>query len=71
MAEGKTRLQFEVPNNVVAEMEALKILSGATTRAEVFRSALKLYAWYLRNRIRGVEIFARETDSNEKTYPPF
>ena len=60
----KQRLQFDVTPDTLAAIEDLKRESGATTRAEVFRKALKLYALTLKRIAEGYELQFKK-DSGE------
>jgi hypothetical protein len=41
----KTRLQFDFSNEALGQLDDLKGATGATTRAEVIRQALRLLQW--------------------------
>jgi metal-responsive CopG/Arc/MetJ family transcriptional regulator len=41
----KTRLQFDFSDESLGQLDELKCATGATTRAEVIRQALRLLQW--------------------------
>ncbi len=43
----KIRVQFEFVPEAYARLEALKLATDASTRAEVVRNALRLYEWFV------------------------
>jgi len=43
----KERLQFDFTPDALERLDALKDKSGAASRAEVVRSALRLYEWFI------------------------
>jgi hypothetical protein len=43
----KVRVQFEFTPEALARLEALKLVTDASTRAEVVRNALRLYEWFV------------------------
>lgn len=49
----KTRLQFDVNETQLAELDELKGDAGAASRAEVVRDALRLYRWVIDKRRDG------------------
>ena len=56
----KQRLQFDVTHDTLREIDTLKEKLGATTRAELFREALKILAWYHGKRSKGFVIQAKK-----------
>ena len=42
----KQRVQFDFTPEALKSMDEIKNRTGATTRAEVVRSAIKLYDWF-------------------------
>ena len=69
MSNQKLRIQFELTPKAARELEDLQKKADATTRAEVIRNALRLYAWFLDQKARGAEILVREGDK-ESIQPP-
>lgn len=43
----KERLQFDFTSEAVTRLDNLRELSGASSRAEVVRNALRLYEWFM------------------------
>ena len=43
----KIRVQFEFTPDAAARLEALKLVTDASTKAEVVRNALRLYEWFV------------------------
>jgi metal-responsive CopG/Arc/MetJ family transcriptional regulator len=64
----KVRIQFDLTPGALEEVDRLKAASGASTRAELFRDALKLYASFLRWKSEGYVIELRRTggDNGER-----
>lgn len=62
MGEKKTRLQFDVTADTLKTLDELRELSGVTTRAELFRRALKLYGWVLEQQEQGKKVIVKDGD---------
>jgi hypothetical protein len=43
----KTRVQFDFTSEALERLDAIKEKTGATSRAETLRSALRLYEWFV------------------------
>ena len=56
----KHRLQFDLTTEALEQLDALKEAAGATSRAELLRSSLKLYAYFLGKRAEGYELELRK-----------
>jgi len=56
----KIRLQFDVTQEALEEIDALKELAGASTRAELLRDALRLYALSVQKGLDGYELQLRK-----------
>jgi len=70
-AQGKTRVQFMLPQRVVERLDGLKTRMGASSRTEVLKIALELLHWAMLHRARGEDIAAvREGKVAEKIAIP-
>jgi len=58
----KIRLQFDVTQETLEEIDMLKELAGTTTRAELLRDALRLYALSVQKSLDGYELQLRKGD---------
>jgi len=54
------RIAFDVTPDVMGEIERLRRESQASTRAELFRNALRVYAWLLKHQREGHQIIVRK-----------
>lgn len=43
----KTRVQFDFTPDALQRLDEIKEATGATTRAETIRNALRLYEWFV------------------------
>ena len=69
MADTKrTRVQFDFSEDALHRLEALQQETGAKTKAEVVRSALKVYEWLYKEFANTQEITIRSGD-REITIP--
>jgi hypothetical protein len=57
-SDGKTRVQFDLPARSMSLLTDLKERTDASTYAEVFKNALKLYDGIVTEVERGGEFFA-------------
>lgn len=60
----KTRIQCDLDEVIVAQLDRLKAQTGASTRAEAIRSAIKAYAYLCDGRQNGKTIVMRDTDGS-------
>lgn len=51
-----SRIQFELPDDKVAELEKLMAESGIKTKKELFNNALTLFEWAIKERKAGKTI---------------
>jgi len=54
----KTRIQFDLPENKVKELDDLMAATDSETRRELFNNALTLLQWAIQQRQLGYEIGA-------------
>lgn len=52
----KHRLQFDISPEALKELDQLREESGAATRAELLRNALRVYSWFLEHRREGFRL---------------
>lgn len=64
MAEKKERIQFDFSVDALQRLDTIKQITGATSKAEVVREALKFYEWLVTEVNEGntVKVF---NESNE------
>jgi hypothetical protein len=65
----KIRLQFDVSQEGLKQIDELKLKSGASTRAELFKKVIKLNAFILQKQQEGYELVLVKGD--EKTIVKF
>lgn len=53
MRTNVTRIQFDLPDSKVEELDKLMLAAGIKTRRELFNNALSLLEWALRQRKEG------------------
>lgn len=58
----KTRIQFDFSNESLQRLDKLVTETGATTRAELIRNALSLYAEVVEAQDRGAKLMLKEKD---------
>jgi len=58
VGQKKTRVQFMLPELVVARLDCLKGQMGASSRTEVVKIALELLHWAMLHRAQGEDIAA-------------
>jgi hypothetical protein len=59
----KIRVQFEFVPEALARLDALKETTGAPTRAETLRRALRFYEWLVNEAMRGDTILTLDKDN--------
>lgn len=59
--DDKHRIQFDLTAEALEQVDALKNATGAGTRAELFRNALRFYAWLVKHEKNGFTIQATKT----------
>lgn len=62
---GKKRVQLDLEEDQIAQLDKLKVRSRSTSRAEVVKNSLRLYEWFLAQKDDGWEI-ALVKDDEEK-----
>lgn len=66
----KYRLQFDLSKQSLFEFDELKTEVGASTRAELFRNAIRFFAWYVSKRKNGYSILVQKDDvTREVEFP--
>jgi hypothetical protein len=65
----KIRVQFEFSPDALARLDALKLATQATTRAEIVRSSLRVYEWLVNQALAGNGIIVNDKD--DKTIAQF
>ena len=66
----KQRIQFDLTAEALEALDGLKDLSQATTRAELLKNSLRLFAWFLQKRLDGYDILLRKGSEIEKIEIP-
>ncbi len=61
-ANTKHRIQFDITQDALAELDKLVVKANTSTRAEAVRNALKFYAWYLSKKKDGFDFLVRKGD---------
>lgn len=61
----KTRIQFDLPNDRVEQLERLMAATDIDTRKDLFNNALALFEWAVAERQRGYEIGSYSTSDKE------
>jgi hypothetical protein len=56
----KKRIAFDVEGETLEQIDDLLILTGAPSRAELFRDSLRLFAWMTEQENAGYEILLRK-----------
>lgn len=64
--ESIKRLQFDLPNNKIKELDELLRISGLASRKDLFNNALTLFQWALRERQAGRSIAS--VDKSTQSY---
>jgi hypothetical protein len=67
----KYRVQFDFTPEAFAELERLKTVVGASSRAEVVRYAMRILQWAIDEVESGAEILVRSGNETEKVIFPF
>lgn len=71
-SEAKTRVQFDITGEALEELEELKIKSGAPSRSETIRYALRILQWVIQEQKAGSKILvirAEGEETKEITFP--
>ena len=56
----KNRVQFDLTDAAYDQYLAIREETGARTGAELFRSAIRFYRWFLKKRLAGYTIVLRK-----------
>lgn len=67
--EEKVKVQFEFTLSALARLEAMKIVLGSPTRANVIRNALRVYEWVINEVLADDKLQIIHADG--KTEEPF
>lgn len=59
-----SRIQFDLPDDKVAELEKLMAESGIKTKKELFNNALTLFEWAIQERKAGKTIASVDEKAN-------
>jgi 2-methylaconitate cis-trans-isomerase PrpF len=70
-SDGKTRVQFDLPARSMSLLTELKEKTDASSYAEVFKNALKLYDGLVTEVERGGEFLLRSPDGTVSTFKMF
>ena len=62
----KNRISFDVDQEVLDQIDDLVILTGAESRADLFRNSLRLFAWWIKQQNAGYDVILRK-DGEEDT----
>ena len=66
---GKTRVQFDFTPDALQRLDEIKEATGATTRAETIRNALRLYEWFVKE--ADPDSIVKLEDSNHQVLSQF
>lgn len=58
----KKKIQIELSDHAMEELEWLKANTDATSYAQVLRTALRIYGWCLRHKQQNRHVYAKESD---------
>jgi hypothetical protein len=58
------RIQFDLPNERLEELEQLRLECGLATKKDLFNSALTLFAWAVRQRREGRTVASLDERNN-------
>jgi metal-responsive CopG/Arc/MetJ family transcriptional regulator len=58
----KKRIAFDVEKETLEQIDDLVILTGAASRAELFRDSLRLFEWMTKQQNAGYEIVLKKGD---------
>ena len=67
----KHRLQLDFPSEGIRELDEMKQMVGAESRAQLIRFALKLLQWYLGVRQKGGSLLVEMDGRQERIVFPF
>jgi metal-responsive CopG/Arc/MetJ family transcriptional regulator len=56
----KRRIAFDVEKETLTQIDDLVVLTGAASRAELFRDSLRLFAWMTEQQNEGYEIILKK-----------
>ena len=70
-AADKYRVQLDFSGNAVAELDQLKEILGASTRADVVRNALRWLFWCAEQVLRGATILLEQDGKQREVVFPF
>lgn len=62
----KQRIALDLTPEAVQQLDELKVLAGARTRAEVIRNGLWLYRWFLDQTTQGYEVVLKNLEDQNK-----
>lgn len=73
LKNNQVRVQFNFSKEIIERVDEMKRQTGASTRAEVLRSALNCYSWVITEKGKGLKIAAinSETKEIEEILSPF
>jgi len=58
----RKQIAFDVEKETLAQIDDLVVLTGAASRAELFRDSLRLFAWMVEQQNEGYEIILKRGD---------
>lgn len=64
--ENKTRIQFDLTDQTLKDLDELQKQAGAKTRAELVRNALKFYDWGIQHKTAGKKIIAVKITTDDE-----
>lgn len=64
MSEELTRIQFDLPDAKIRDLDRLMEIGGIRTRRELFNNALSIFEWAMRQREEGRTIAAIDEKSS-------
>ncbi len=61
----KNILAFDVDQEVLDQIDDLVILTGAESRADLFRNSLRLFSWWIKQQNEGYDVVLRKDGEDD------
>jgi len=59
------RIQFDLTEEAHTRLQKIKEMSGATTKAEVFRASLRLFEWTIKQKQEGKSFIVKDGENEQ------
>ncbi len=56
----RTRIAFDVEKEALEQMDELAVKTNSSSRADLFRNALRVYAWWTKKQDEGYDVVLRK-----------